>query len=239
MFVDSDDYLYDNSIELLMQRAKVSNAEIVCGSVSKYKNNKIYNEVQCDIFSSNDLIKMCNKTVGTAWGKLYKRTLWDNIRFFENYAFEDTIIYMNILPSACSYSYVKEPIYCFRSSNTSLYKRQKNSPEALDSLWIVLSCVEKFIDTENNITDEYIQLYIWQICVVMFERIEKLDSKQIMQDSFVIASTFYNKYICNGRNIKFKGKNRRIYRYMHKSFKEMDYNLFKVGCSILINSISK
>lgn len=99
-FIDADDLLPYNAIDLLLNSALETNADIVQGSIAKCNaDGKIYYVNKCKRSLISDLLKYynCNMS-GTAWGKLYKRELWNTINFFEGYAYEDAIIWCNIYP---------------------------------------------------------------------------------------------------------------------------------------------
>ena len=96
MFVDSDDYLSNNAVEVLMSNAIENSADIVEGSYSEFRNSgksKEYRHVTS--IQSNG----CNM-FGFAWGKVFRASLFDSICFPVGYWFEDTIIPALIYPVA-------------------------------------------------------------------------------------------------------------------------------------------
>lgn len=243
-FVDSDDFLPDNSINLMIKVAKQTNADIVTGMVGKYierLNHVLYPRKisQQKIVETNNLIKMCNLTQGTPWGKLYKRELWSGVKFFEKYSFEDTIIFLNIYTKVKKFAYINSPIYCFRSSESSLFKKQKNSTSTIDSLWIVIKCNDLYFSQNGKINSEYIQLLIWHLSVVMYGRLKNLKYENILEYCFVIVCHFFNNMHLNNREFNFVGKNAKIYAELLHCFNTKDYGNFLSCCHILEESTEK
>ena len=117
--------------------------------------------VQYDIIEASEMVS------GAPWGKLYKAHLWETVRFLEGYAFEDTIIFLNIYPQCKIFYNIQDPVYCFRSSSTSLFKQQ-TVLHGIDSLWVVINCVELAKENGINILDDgYYQLVMWHLSAIM------------------------------------------------------------------------
>lgn len=93
IFVDDDDFLPDNAIFNLLQIRQVNDADLVIGNYATFNDDGTYRDVfkipdkYCNRILSNrevcELLLFCEKThvVVVTWGKLYKRSLWNNVRF--------------------------------------------------------------------------------------------------------------------------------------------------------------
>ena len=98
-FLDSDDWVLPYSLEQLFNTAEQNNADIVC-----YSLNKVYDRNQTDFIQEdkqvqiltdkNDLMKkyMLSEISSTAWSKLYKHNVWENLRFTDVRIHEDAWI---------------------------------------------------------------------------------------------------------------------------------------------------
>ena len=88
MFVDSDDLLADNAVELLMNTALSKNADIVEGSYVEFTDIKPVGDE-----------KKISQISGYPWGKVISSDKMLNLCFPEGYQYEDTIISTLLIPS--------------------------------------------------------------------------------------------------------------------------------------------
>lgn len=238
-FMDADDILPPNAINNMLKAAAVSDADIISGVIGKANSNLsiIYYPKRKNTIETNDLIMASNLMAGTPWGKLYKFYLWNNIRFPEYYAYEDTIIFLNIFPKAKSFLVLGSPVYCFRSSNDSLFKREKLSVRCVDIIWVIKDALNRALQIPITSFDKYYQVLIWHLSVVLYDRLKKLDNEELLKNVFVIATdinnTFLNHCSCS---LKFSGKNDQIYYKVQKSFANKDYSLWLMCCKALKNA---
>lgn len=220
MFVDSDDFIPDNAIDNLLNTAYDKDADIVTGNINKYisKFDKVICLKKHKSFSTDDLLKMCNMTEGAPWGKIYKKSLWNNVRFHEGQAFEDCIIFLNIYPQVDKFVYINVPVYCFRSTNTSLFKRSINDNVCLDSYWGILDSYN-LLRNKEKMSNEHIQLFIWHLSAIMYERIRNLESIKLKIAVVCLSRELIFKMIeQNARNTNiFIGKNTHVYSKLLKT----------------------
>lgn len=86
-FVDSDDYISQNYIETLYKNLTETNSEIsVVDHTEIFDGNEFSKDVSAGVitvFSQHDfIVQLLNKAIiCSCWGKLYKRDLFDDIRF--------------------------------------------------------------------------------------------------------------------------------------------------------------
>lgn len=223
-FMDADDYLPDNAIQNLIEAAIISDADIVQGGISKCTDNsKIYYTFDSTNKVSTKLLDWYNyNSMGTAWGKLYKRNLWDKIEFFQGYAFEDAIIWCNIYPMCHKITFIPETTYVFRSSKSSLFKRQNNSEKCIDAIWIIDACIKCINVAEMN--NEWYQMILWQLSVGIVTRLELYfkNNDIALKASFIIAQNLVIMLPQYGQS-KFEGKNKKIYSKIEESFRDGNY----------------
>lgn len=144
MFVDSDDYFEENMIELMYENLKDTNADIVtCGfdRVDEH-TGKIYSR---EMISMNyDILNINNGNINelaftspSAWGKLYKREIIENIRFSDNKDdIEDLLYFLYLIPNLNKISYVKKILYHYlvRVGSAVLSTSSKKSETFKNSL---------------------------------------------------------------------------------------------------------
>lgn len=225
LFVDSDDLLPQNAIDNLMTSALKTDADIIQGSIAKCSNDgKIFFVNKCHDIVTNDIKEMYdNNLIGTAWGKLYRRNLWDEIDFFKNYNYEDAIIWCNIFSKCTRMSFISKEVYIFRSSKNSLFKRQNNSNKCIDSIWIIKKCIElhKYMNMQE--TNDWYQMIVWQLSVGIITRIRLFENDEVLQAAFVIGKNLV-EHLNGYQNCTFKGKNKKIYEKLEESFSKAQYS---------------
>lgn len=240
LFVDSDDILPHNCINLLLKNALESNADIVQGSIAKCNTSgHIYYINKCKSCITCDLLEYykCNMS-GTAWGKLYKRELWNNVEFFDGYAYEDAIIWCNIYPECRKMVVIPEVVYIFRSQENSLFKRQNDSIKCLDSIWIIKQCVQLFYKMKVKESVEWYQMILWQLSVGIITRIRYVSNDDVLQAAFVLAKQIAGD-TCLYQQVEFIGNNKNIYKEIENSFLTGQYKKWIAYSEILatINSL--
>ena len=132
-FIDSDDYIHEQYIEVLLTIAKDKEADIVVGDFKLFQNaeqchdknigEKEFSRVQ--ILSDkhlydNDFIKQETTSLTVAWGKLYKKELWEGIQYPVGKIHEDTFTTYKLMERAGKVVYFKEPIYYWRENKNSI-----------------------------------------------------------------------------------------------------------------------
>ena len=94
LFVDSDDYLPYSAINDLISIVKGDDYDIICGRHSVVEGDTIFTDsfvypnkltsYQCQEYLCN-----CDNNFVVPWNRVYKKSIWDDLRFPENYILED------------------------------------------------------------------------------------------------------------------------------------------------------
>lgn len=238
-FVDADDIVPANSINLLLETALKTKADIVQGNIGKCNSEgKIY---YVGTYKNGMLDNMldyynCNM-IGTTWGRLYRRELWDKIDFFPGYAYEDAIVWCNVYSQCRIMVYEPELIYIFRSQDNSLFKRQNNSKKCLDSIWVIDECVKLHEYLRNVESGGWYQMILWQLSVGIVTRIGYLSNDEVLQASFIIAKHIAEA-LSGFEKTRFEGQNKRMYVEIEDSFRTMEYKKW-IEYSLLLSYTEK
>jgi len=174
IFIDSDDYLPLNALELLVSKAEETDADVVMGDLYKvFDEREEYCTLFQDDFFSDDkdfLEKLtCNVlyrnycpyppeggpvpvAYGSPWNKLVKSSLLgeNNITFDTSVKglFDDVIYSACVLTSAKNVAYIKQPIYCYRVSIASITQGfKRNMPEISDA---IVSSMGSFVEKNEQ-----------------------------------------------------------------------------------------
>ena len=158
-FVDSDDWLPNDSIEEMIRYIVSSNADFCCGSIERVGVfSKTSQTVKTILeFHSDDLEKMLRfleyiESCPSPWGKMYRTDIirTNSIKFVEGIAYgEDSIFLWTYLEKCHKIVAIPNIVYCYSVLNSG-NASGKFYPELVD--WIKIS-VDRFssifIDKEN------------------------------------------------------------------------------------------
>lgn len=141
LFVDSDDYIHPNIIEKMLSVMQQEDVDIVgcqfleveegCNKIIEVETSK------AEILSKKQVIeKFCKEsdvTIIVSWCKLYKKELFDTLRFQEGKLHEDEFIIHHIIDKIAYMAYLDDKMYYYRQRNTSIMGEQY-SLKRLDGL---------------------------------------------------------------------------------------------------------
>lgn len=143
MFLDSDDYLAENAVEMLVCANKEDDADIV--QFDFFETDKEYYsfcaDVPKNISFTQDKKEMFEKiyeiggSAVSACTKLYKSSLFDSFRFKEGILYEDEHMCTHLLPHVNSILYVDAKLYSYVKRNGSIINSDF-SPKKLDRIFI-------------------------------------------------------------------------------------------------------
>ncbi len=168
MFVDSDDYLVDNAVEILVEAIEKYNADFVQFYMI-HTNDEEYSRKHTDKKYNAELLtdmkqmywKMYN-TVGageSACTKLYKKELFNGLRFKEGIIHEDSHFAMLMIQQTKRALYLDSGLYYYvireNSIITSPFSKKK-----LDGLWVSEFRISEFNrlgfdDLQNREKEQY------------------------------------------------------------------------------------
>lgn len=211
-FVDSDDYIHPQYVELLMQpfsdgdcSISISCCNYLIGTESVAFHNQI-SQVQKPIYyvGKHALYQSEYRTV--AWAKIYKLELFNDIRYPFGKIFEDEATTYKLFFKAAKVAFIKPKLYYYYQSKSSIV-RSKFTLKKLD----IISAVEdklEFIKANNEM--ELYQLECRRYCYLLLKNYyyckKKLpDSKDIRKELFIKYKRTY-KSILTAKKIEIKSK---------------------------------
>lgn len=125
-FLDSDDYLFDYSLEILHKVLTENSAEVAVGNLvsDKYSNKKNKNGInQVILYKPSDAIAdtLYQKNLQpSVCGKLFKKKLFDDLRFQESTYYEDLNIFYRLYHKSLRIAYIPLPVYYYRKTPGSI-----------------------------------------------------------------------------------------------------------------------
>lgn len=162
-FMDSDDYLRFDALELLVDNAELNNSDFVCfrfynlssdGNIKKnhlFNYKKHFNELN-KVFNYKDASDFVLLNGFNAWAKLYRKDFLDKYSFTfpENIAFEDVLYHIQVMLKASRISYTPEFLYYYRDAPQSIV----NTPKNAFDIFTNIDLVEEYL-IDNNYIDEF------------------------------------------------------------------------------------
>ena len=231
MFIDCDDIVHNDIVEVLMNKAYSENYDIVmCAhNLSKEKDGVVY-QVVPNIYSSRNLMGYKNgdeimNLAGLPWCKVYKREMWNAVRFFPGYWYEDTIIQLLIFTQCKKYAYlpIVEYEYKWYEKNYSHIQNNNEDPKAIDTYWILIEILEQYKRIGLPVDDVLYTLVLRHTSTYYYSSIKGFDN-DLIEAMFVAAKGLYFKY-----KPQHKVKLPYMLRQVEKSFDKDDIELWKLA----------
>lgn len=191
MFLDSDDYIPDGCLDELINDADANQADIIEGGYDRVTEEGI--ERTC-FRHADETVKSYTSLYGYPWGKLYKKSLWDRIRYAD-YAFEDTLGRVIIYPMAKRICTTSACTYVYRENKKSVSFTLKKEPKCLDTYWIMRALLEDRKRLDIPLEMEFCTYFVRYICL-SYRRTEELDAKY-RKALFILFSELYENELKN------------------------------------------
>ena len=139
LFVDCDDCLLPDAVETLLAAQACTGADIVqggwqyCDEADTRGAVQQYAEACYTGPRRLDVVEL----PGTPWGKLYRRTLFERVRFPSGYTcFEDAMIHFWVFPRAKCIASTKPVVYLWCKNTMGLTATSQNTAKALQAYWV-------------------------------------------------------------------------------------------------------
>lgn len=162
-FVDSDDYLEPTYLEELKNNIDYYESDISICNFNYHNYNRIttssYKILSFCSEGKEKYVNLQNEFGGLtviAWNKLYKREIFNNIRYPDGKIFEDSYIICDLLDNAQKISYILKPLYNYVCRKESIANSfTLNHFNKIDSYDKIIESITKkgfydLIDIEKN-----------------------------------------------------------------------------------------
>ena len=122
MFIDSDDYIAQSTLEIMWQKAHTENFDIVMAGHMRVEPDGRILDQSADWQESTDIYQirkriLLNILPNFACGKLYKKYLWENVQFPKGQLMEDMSTVVKVFYKAKSACVCKIPLYYYSREN--------------------------------------------------------------------------------------------------------------------------
>lgn len=201
MFIDCDDTVEDNLVEVLMSKAYKHECDIVmCAhNLVKERAGQVY-EILPNIYPRFNMLsypkdaKILNYP-GLPWCKVYKRELWENVRYLPGYWFEDTIIHSLIFTQCKKFAYEPEVFYQYRwyENNFSHVQGKSENPKSIDIYWMMKHILERCELLEIPKDERFEIMLLKHLSAYYYTKIQGLEN-DVVEVLFALACDLYQKY---------------------------------------------
>lgn len=229
-FIDSDDFIDKNMYSILINNTQKYNSDIVWFYYYNYyskkhfinssiiKNNDLYD------LSSSDKIKFAKnlfyqyKMDAHVWAKLYKRSIFNNIKFPYGKLFEDIFVLLPILSNAKIISTIPDCLYFYRNRSESIVNQyfKQNIIKNIDFIESRIILAINYKNHFPNIPES--NLFLFDVIKTAFDTLYKFDNYHTQQK---IITHLMSKLLKEKLPVKIKL--RIIRRYFYALFKEINY----------------
>lgn len=181
-FVDSDDYIEPRMFELLVNTIEKSSADIsTCFVVTERKENPqkalIYEKIKVlqreeaiiDLFTKNGYVRHA------AWNKLYKKEIFDDIKFPVGRLFEDAAVMYKVFDSIKNIAVIKAELYHYVQRAGSIcnnYYKKEAVLHRMENAMEAFFYFEGRVDLQNA---AYVwnATYITELCLCSYNNGDK------------------------------------------------------------------
>ena len=182
-FLDSDDWISDNTIETLLRTAEVNEADIVACGVEKVwedGNREQWTDSVPGTWDGREsILQMIHSTnvCSVTWNKLYRKNLWDGEKFPEGFVHEDEHTTYKLLYKAKKVVFIPELLYKYRQRKSGIMGSDvtKRGEDYLKALRERMSFFEECND--KKLYDESLLQYLEYLKYLYRESDDKAQKK--------------------------------------------------------------
>ena len=229
-FIDSDDYVEADMFETLIKNIYENDADIVsCRWFTEYVNNKIKDGIgQRYILNNDDIIIRGfgeNLLSCGVWDKLFKKDVFESMRFPKGKIFEDTYINIKIFLNVSKVVIIPDALYHYRQRKSSVshdvdYKQLNDQIEAYEEQQkdiVKFGKCNKCLNRAEAMLLNVKRTAVYNMLINNDNKIEKLDLNCFLQEICSKRKDIIkNKYLTKVDKISFLilGLNKNIFKNM-------------------------
>lgn len=228
--VDNDDTINENYVEKLLNKAIKEELDVVKCAYQKFNpiSKTFYETVSEQTCTKIGYLgEYVIKLPGYVWSGIYKRDLFNKVRFPQGFWFEDIIGRSILLREAQSFSYMEEALYYYSTHDNNASKTVWKSSDVKFIDQVVLSKVILDINDKLGLPRDnaLFRCLAWELGPMLLTRGNK-STNNIRKIVFIEAANFFSDVFYNlkPRNLK--------ELFLKFSFKRKNYMMWKLSSAI-------
>lgn len=163
--VDSDDYAKKDFVRKLVFKAEIKNVDIV---VCSYNDNFLYARMVTGEDAAVHLLTKQENVDIVAWNKMYRRELFDKIKYPEGENYEDTLTTYKLYAEAKNVAYIGDSLYEYVERDDSITGDGEKEDRLLAREKAAREAVEYFDDKKRLKKAAEIALYTANLAYMDF-----------------------------------------------------------------------
>lgn len=216
-FLDSDDMIHPQMLEILYKKLLQTNSDIVSTPLQVFKTENIdalfIDNVKLEVLDKKQFIENLfpdnfGKISVTACGKLYRKEIFDNFRFPEGVIYEDLHVYLDILLKCKTITIIDTPLYYYYQNPTSITRSDYGKFNRFGEFVVREKYISFFRDRElvNQMKfaiNDYLTFFMRNYFAVMLKYTnKKLELKPHVMNFYKhIPNIINNEHVCKMRKI--------------------------------------
>lgn len=164
-FVDIDDLINVEFIDYFLQKINSITADIYCTGFNRITEGKsfLHNNLLPGIFDNKKFVEMlCKRGGWELWGKVYKKTLFENIKYQDDIKIgEDALILFQVASRATIICVLNNHMYSYvhNTQSASNIKDYSKCRDGLKAALIIKKYLLKSLNIELSIVDAMVLLF--------------------------------------------------------------------------------
>lgn len=200
-FIDQDDWVGTEYVDTLIEMAYHYDADVVKCSYAVLKDGEVISSEHIpDAVIDGYIGEKLFDYTGMIWGGIYKKRLFDSIRFPESYWYEDMVTRFLVYRSSKMFVSVSKELYFKRKHNTnaSAIVWSSNNNKCLEHVYLVYQLL-KYNDKILLPTDNVLlKIVLDELGPLMWWRLKGIE-KKARKAAFLLAANCVNK-VCFGKS---------------------------------------
>lgn len=191
-FIDNDDYIVEDYVEKLLDKAYKNNADYVKCGYCKFDKDGILTTNIVKSRVGNPLLMYD----GFIWGGIVRKSIFNRVSFPSGYWYEDVITKFIIMRMANVFCYVDEPLYMYyvHPSNASVTIWRSNNKKCTDQYFLVDFLCRYSIKLGLKNNDHFKGLLMHELGEMLWERTKAVPD-QAREAVFIKACKLVNMYV--------------------------------------------
>lgn len=216
-FLDSDDLLHPQTLELMHNAIERTGADLVTTSLQEFSGDTVkmnpIDQVQIDtigqdVFINHLLPENFGRISVTACGKLYRRSIFKSLRFPEGKIYEDLHIFLDMLLSCNNIAILDTSLYYYYENPTSITRSNYLAHDRFGEFQVREGYIGFFQNRDlkeqmQYALNDYLTFFMRNYFAVMLrypQRIKKL-KPHIAAFQKHLGDILQNPYVCRMRKV--------------------------------------